>query len=149
MRSRPPKLVHFADGDRRVLQDRLRDGHTEERVARRCRIILAMADPDTVVEQLAKNVALTRFGIRSVCRRFESHSLDAIQDEPRSGRPREISALEWIAIEQLASCGPNGPLPTLPDLGSDGRMLQLGISRGCVSPDATSALRFHITRLNK
>lgn len=34
--------------------------------------------------------------------------LDAIYDAPRAGRPREISALERVAIEQLACTEPAG-----------------------------------------
>lgn len=108
MRRRPPKLVHLADGERQVLQDRLRNGRTQQRVARRCRILLAMADPDTIVDELAHQVGLTRTGIWYVCRRFETQGLDSIDDEPRSGRPRDISALERVAIEQLACCDPAG-----------------------------------------
>lgn len=108
MRRRPPKLVHLADHERRELQERLHDGRTEQRVARRCRILLAMANPDTIVDELAKQVAVTRNGIWYVCRRFEAHGLDSIYDGPRSGRPREITALERVAIEQLACCDPAG-----------------------------------------
>jgi gliding motility-associated-like protein len=35
---------------------------------------------------------MTRFGIWCICRRYESVGLNAIYDEPRSGRPREITA---------------------------------------------------------
>ncbi len=108
MRRRPPKLVHLADHERRELQDQLRDGRTEQRVARRCRILLAMADPATIVDELAKQVAVTRTGIWYICRRFETQGLDSIYDGARSGRPREISALERVAIEQLACCDPAG-----------------------------------------
>jgi hypothetical protein len=108
MRRRPPIRVHLAEHDRRGLQDLLRDGRTEQRVARRCRILLAMADPATIGEDLAHQVDLTRTGIWYVCRRFETQGLDSIYDEPRSGRPRTISALERVAIEQLACCDPAG-----------------------------------------
>jgi len=67
-----------------------------------------MNSPDTMVEELAMQVAYTRTGIWCVCRRFESVGLDALYDAPRSGHPRELSALERVEIEQLACCDPLG-----------------------------------------
>jgi hypothetical protein len=90
------------------LQCVLRDGRTEQRVARRSRVLLAMEDPDTIVDELSEQVAMTRVGIWYVCRRYETVGLDAIFDAPRTGRPREISALEQVALEQLACCDPAG-----------------------------------------
>ena len=108
MRRHPPRLVHLADADRHELQRILRDGRTEQRVARRSRILLAMEGPETIVEDLAEQVAMTPTGVWYVCRRYETCGLDTIYDAPRSGRPREISALERVAIEQLACCEPAG-----------------------------------------
>jgi hypothetical protein len=51
---------------------------------------------------------MPRFGIWHLCRRYEASGLSAIYDAARSGRPREISALERVAIEQLACCRPAG-----------------------------------------
>lgn len=104
MRRRPPKVVHLIPSDRREMQRLLRNGRTEQRVARRCRVLLAMEDPETIVDDLTQQVCMTRTGIWYVCRRYEAVGLDAIHDVPRSGRPREISALERVAIEQLACC---------------------------------------------
>jgi len=67
-----------------------------------------MSDPDTIVEQLADRVDYTPTGIWYLCRRFEAMGLDALYDAPRSGRPRELSALERVQIEQLACCDPLG-----------------------------------------
>jgi hypothetical protein len=63
MRRRPPHLIEMSQADRRQLESLLRDDRTEQRVARRTRILLAMADPETVVEHLAQQVAQTRFAI--------------------------------------------------------------------------------------
>jgi len=90
------------------MQRLLLDGRTEQRVARRSRVLLAMEDPTTVVTDLSKRVAMTHTGIWYVCRRYETSGLAAIYDAPRSGRPREISPLERVAIEQLACCEPAG-----------------------------------------
>jgi len=84
------------------------DGRTEQRVPRRGQVLLAMKDPDTVVADLCQQTGMTRFGIWCLCRRYESAGLKAIYDAPRSGRPREITALQRVAIEQLACCEPSG-----------------------------------------
>lgn len=108
MRRRPPKVVHLPYADRRELQRILADGRTEQRTARRGQVLLAMSKSKTIVADLAHQVHMTRTGIWSVCRRFELVGLDAIYDAPRAGRPREISALQRVAIEQLACCDPAG-----------------------------------------
>jgi transposase len=51
---------------------------------------------------------MTRTGVWYVCRRYELAGLDAVHDAPRTGRPREISELERVAIQQLACCELNG-----------------------------------------
>ena len=108
MRRRPPKIVHLTRADRRELQRILEDGRTEQRTVRRGQVLLAMSKPKTLVEDLAQQVRMTRTGIGYVCRRYEQVGLDAIYDAPRAGRPREISALQRVAIEQLACCDPAG-----------------------------------------
>ena len=49
MRGRPPKRVILSANDRAFLEALMRDGRTEQRVARRARILLAMSHSDTVV----------------------------------------------------------------------------------------------------
>lgn len=93
MRRRPPHLIELSEQDQQFLESLARDGRIEQRVARRARILLAMADPETVVEQLAEKVEITRVAIWQLCRRYEDLGLEAIFDAPRSGRPWEISPL--------------------------------------------------------
>lgn len=104
MRRRPPHVIHLTRAERKELRRILHDGRTEQRVARRSRILLAMEHPRTIVDDLAQCVAMTPTGVWYVCRRYELVGLDAIYDAPRTGRPREISELERVAIEQLACC---------------------------------------------
>jgi len=108
MRRRPPQLISLPRADRRELESLIRDGRTEQRVARRARILLGMSDARTRVTELAEQVQQTRTGIWYVCRRYEWYGLDAIYDAPRSGRPPELSALQRVEIEQLACCAPAG-----------------------------------------
>ncbi len=104
MRRRPPKVIHLEQTDRHEMRRLLRQGRTEQRVARRCRVLLAMGDPETIVEDLTHEVGMTRTGVWYICRRYEQAGLEAIYDARRTGRPREISELERVAIEQLACC---------------------------------------------
>jgi hypothetical protein len=93
MRRRPPNLIDLSQDDRIALQYLLHDGHTEQRVARRARVLLAMTNPKTVVRQLADQVLLTRAAIWALCRRYEQIGIEAVFDAPRSGRPWEFSPL--------------------------------------------------------
>lgn len=108
MRRRKPRTIKLSHSDQRELERIFRDGRTEQRVARRSQVLLAMKNPRTLVEELSQRVGMTRIGIWYVCRRYETVGLDAIYDAPRSGRPREISALERVSIEQLACSEPSG-----------------------------------------
>lgn len=91
MRRRQPHLVQLSRLDRARLDTLLHNGKTQQRIARRARILLAMSDPTTVVEDLARSVGQARNSIWSVCRRYEQWGVDAVFDAPRSGRPRELS----------------------------------------------------------
>jgi hypothetical protein len=93
MRRRHPHLIEMPSVDHRELENLLHDGRTEQRIARRARILLAMTDSETRVEALAAQVALTRFAIWDLCRRYEMRGVNAVFDAPRSGRPWEISPL--------------------------------------------------------
>jgi len=108
MRRRMPRTIKLSRSDQRELERILGDGRTEQRVARRSQVVLAMKNPKTLVDELSQRVGMTRIGIWYVGRRYEMMGLDAIYDAPRSGRPREISALERVAIEQLACNEPSG-----------------------------------------
>jgi hypothetical protein len=93
MRRRPPHLVELSAQDQQQLESLAHAGRTEQRVARRARILLAMADPATSVEQLAEKVEFTRVAIWKLCRRYEELGIDALFDAPRPGRPWELSPL--------------------------------------------------------
>lgn len=108
MRRRKPKTIKLPRADVHEIQRLLGDGRTEQRVVRRGQVLLAMKNPRTLVGELCQKVGMTRIGIWYLCRRYEMIGLDAIYDAPRSGRPREISALERVAVEQLACSEPSG-----------------------------------------
>jgi hypothetical protein len=93
MRRRPPHLVDLSADSRAELQHLIADGRAEQGVARRARILLAMSNPETVVDRLADQVAQRRATIWALCRRYEAVGTEALFDAPRSGRPRLISPL--------------------------------------------------------
>jgi hypothetical protein len=91
MRRRPPRIIQLSQEDIALLEELVHDGRTEQRVARRARILLAMADPNTVVQELAERFGLDRTSIWSLCRRYEALGATAVWDAPRSGRPPRLS----------------------------------------------------------
>jgi transposase len=91
MRRHPPHAIELSEDDAAYLEQLVRDGRTAQRVARRARILLAMADPETVVRDLADRVEVDRTTIWSLCRRYEEVGVEVVEDAPRPGRPRTIS----------------------------------------------------------
>ena len=108
MRRRKPNTLKISRADQQEIKRMLHDGRTQQRVVRRAQVLLAMKNRKTVVEELCQKVQMTRVGIWFLCRRYETAGLSAIYDAPRSGRPREITALERVSIEQLACSEPSG-----------------------------------------
>jgi transposase len=91
MRRQPPRTIDLEDDDAIALLNLIRSGDTAQRVARRARILLAMADPGTIVQELSKRLDVSRAAIWDLCRRYERLGMAAVVDAPRTGRPREIS----------------------------------------------------------
>jgi predicted ArsR family transcriptional regulator len=90
MRRRPPHLIELSPEEHLFLESLIRTGRTEQRVARRARILLAMACAETVVQQLAEHLEVRRNTIWQVCRRYEAVGVEAVFDAPRVGRPWTI-----------------------------------------------------------
>ncbi len=93
MKGRKPRLVSLSEGDKSELQRIVGSGKTEQRIARRARILLALSSPQTMVNEVAKYVQMTPTAIWQICRRYEERGIEAIYDAPRSGRPRVFSPL--------------------------------------------------------
>lgn len=91
MRRRPPRLIRLSPQEVEHLEALVRDGRTQQRVARRARILLAMSDEATVVSDLAARLGQDRRSIWALCRRFEQLGVGVVQDAPRPGRPRVLS----------------------------------------------------------
>jgi hypothetical protein len=91
MRRRPPRVIDLSPDHVAYLKQLVRDGRTEQRVARRARILLAMADPAIIVQELAGRLEVERTTIWNLCRRYEAVGIEAVEDAPREGRPRTFS----------------------------------------------------------
>jgi biotin operon repressor len=90
MRRRPTHAIDLSPADAAHLELLVRDGRTEQRVARRARILLAMADPATVVQDLANQLEVERTTIWHLCRRYDESGVQVVLDAPREGRPRRF-----------------------------------------------------------
>ena len=93
MRGRKPHLLSLSESDRGALQRIVRSGKTEQRVARRARVLLAMEKSQTIVERLAEHLEMGRTTIWELCHRYEERGIEVIYDAPRLGRPRVFSPL--------------------------------------------------------
>ena len=85
MRRRPPELIELSSEDQTFLERLIRDGHTEQRVARRACILVAMSRPDAVVHEVANHYEVARHTIWHLCRRYEDVGVAAVFDAPSVG----------------------------------------------------------------
>jgi transposase len=83
----------LTEADRNALQELVQDGRIQQRIARRARVLLAMEDATTVVQELTQQVAMSRSGIWRLCRRYEGEGIAVLEGALQSGRPRHFSPL--------------------------------------------------------
>ena len=91
MKGRKPHLISLSEVDRMELQRLVKSGRTEQRVARRAKVLLAMEKSVTRVSELAEHLEITRADIWELCRKYGQRGINAIYDAPRTGRPRIFS----------------------------------------------------------
>lgn len=85
----PPKPVALTEEDRAKLEALLRRGKTEQRVAKRVRIILALAAGATL-RGTAKEVGVSAAIVTRWKNRFLELGVDGLADDDRPGPPRTI-----------------------------------------------------------
>jgi len=110
MSRHPPHLIELSRADRQEPESLLRDGRPEQRVARRACLLLAMTDPETVVEQLAERVALTNpfCHLGSTLRRAASRPYMMLARRADRGRfPRLEPQRKLHRRKMLGSCLPD------------------------------------------
>jgi hypothetical protein len=89
MLGRKPRGVILKLEDVPALESLVRSGKTEQRVAYRARILLAMHQ-DQPVGPLSERIEHNPSTVWRVCRRYEKRGVEAVYDAPRSGRPPRI-----------------------------------------------------------
>jgi transposase len=91
--ARTAKKLHIDSKTRSRLQSLLRRGTVEQRIARRCRLLLLAAEGAGNVE-IAEKLGMHRNSVAKVRKRFGQVGLDCLGDAPRSGRPPEHSGAD-------------------------------------------------------
>ena len=100
------RVLRLRRGDREVLQSWTRSRTAERRLVERARIVLAAAEGQSS-RAIATTLQLPRATVLQWIRRYEEGSLRALEDRPRSGRPREITAaVEAAVIEKTITESP-------------------------------------------
>jgi hypothetical protein len=93
MRGRKSRLVvNLSPEERQSLQSRLRCTTTPHGLARRCRVVLAVADGQSLVAA-GRIAGMTEKHVRKWIRRFLDHRLEGPDDRPGRGRKPAFSPL--------------------------------------------------------
>lgn len=91
MRGRKPRLVTIAAADLPILQAVAHARHLAWFQVQHARIVLAVAAGQPI-QTVAAHVECDRATVWRICRRYEQQGLRGLLvDEPRLGRPQEIS----------------------------------------------------------
>ena len=89
MRGRKPAPFKLKPKDETFLRKLVRDGQTPLKVARRAQILLNRTHPHQRVAPLSEKVEQDRTTVWRICARYRQAGLHAaLEDAPRSGRPR-------------------------------------------------------------
>ena len=87
---RKPQTFILQDEHLSILQQNLRTGKTEYRVARRSQILLLRSEGRTPSD-VADRLRCGRNTVWRVEERYRAEQLEALHDRPRPGRPRHFS----------------------------------------------------------
>jgi hypothetical protein len=91
MRGRKPRPLTVQPGDTPILQDVSRSRHLAWFQVQHARIVLAVAAGERVCD-VASRLECDRATVWRICRRYEQGGLKRLLvDDPREGRPQEIS----------------------------------------------------------
>jgi transposase len=101
MVNRPAPALVLRDGDRGELERLTRASTVPAGLAQRARIVLAAADGEANTA-IAARVGVSRPTVIAWRSRYEAEGIDGLQDEDRSGRPREIDRLDVVSATRLA-----------------------------------------------
>jgi len=87
---RSPRVVDLSDQERATLEALTRRTRVAVGLARRVRIVLLAAE-GVPLERIARQLGVDRNVVRTWLDRYRAGGLDALEDRPRSGRPRTFS----------------------------------------------------------
>jgi len=105
---RPATLIHLSDDECATLQGWLRAGSTQQRLVLRVKIVLAAADGQDT-QDIARALATRPATVSKWRSRFAEGGLPALQDAPRSGRPRDHGPeTDRRILQQLDQPPPEG-----------------------------------------
>jgi putative transposase len=102
--SRAPR-IELTPEEEGTLRMWTRAGTTEQRLARRARVILFSAE-GLPIREIAERSGFSELSVFKWKRRFLAGRLDGLFDEPRQGRPATISAHERLVVLDLATGTP-------------------------------------------
>ncbi len=87
---RSPRVVDLSDQERATLEALTRRTTVAVGLARRARIVLLAAE-GVPLERIARQLGVDRNVVRMWLDRYRAGGLAALEDRPRSGRPRTFS----------------------------------------------------------
>jgi transposase len=106
MRGRKPRPVTITDADLPILQAVAHHRRLAWFQVQRARIVLAVAAGEPI-QVVAAQMECDRATVWRVCRRYQRGGLkQLLRDDPRVGRPQEISPLQRAQIVELACLEP-------------------------------------------
>jgi hypothetical protein len=90
MKGRKPAKYKLNEKDRRSLEMVIKNGQLTQRVANRARALLAL-DRGERIGEIVFWLGISRTSLWELWRRYLLYGIDAIYDQPRSGRPPVFS----------------------------------------------------------
>jgi len=85
-----PRIITLSAREREELENLVRRGTTEQRIAKRAKAVLLRADGIPLLEA-ARRIGVERNLVRRWCDRYAKQGLPGLSDRPRPGRPRTLS----------------------------------------------------------
>jgi transposase len=99
------RRVELTPEEERTLRMWTRAGTTEQRLARRARVILTLAE-GLPIREVGERCGMSEISVFKWKRRFLEMRLDGLSDAPRRGRPASITPKERLRVLDLATRAP-------------------------------------------
>ena len=99
------RRIELTAAEEQTLRMWARAGTTEQRLARRARVILCCAQ-GLPIREVGERCGLSQISVFKWKRRFCERRLDGLTDEQRRGRPASITAAQRLAVLDLATSTP-------------------------------------------